>query len=698
MQFHGAMHGGFHDHRPARASHADGLGQALLRAGRVDHPIVLGNGKLLAKRFRLHSGAGGNAKFFGMAAELVHVVSIGVQNLSDQQPELAIAQNGDRRTARQVCLIQDLASRRQRFDEDSLLNRQAFRNDVQIAFGKREKFPKCSWMLYDAQHGPLRAVASQAAPAPAALAAAQVDFADHPAAHQVRIACFNHLADKLMSRRSGEPVVPALQLQIGIADTAAQQAYHREAFWPAGTRYAADVDTTLFQMNRAHGLSSITDRYNRKSMPAELLCIRAGCAARFPVTEVIYNCPKCGGLLEADYPGWKLDPAALKSLWRQRRTSNLPLDQSGVWRYREFIPFLQNLDRVTTLREGNTPLLAGAAAAHYGGLDHLVFKHQGFNPTGSFKDNGMVCGVAQAVRLGMKRVACVSTGNTSASMAAYASAAGLEPLIFIPHGNIAYGKLAQALEYGARTFQVEANFDQILALVRELAERLGIYLLNSINPFRIEGQKTIMVELMDQRDWNPPDWVVLPGGNLGNTSAFGKALREMKAAGLIQKIPRLAVIQAEGSAPFYEMFKAGEHTVLPRVDHPETLATAIKIGDPISWPKALREVEESGGTVEKVTEQEIADAKAIIGRCGIGCEPASAATLAGIRKLTAAGVIKKNADVLAVLTGNVLKDPDYIYRYHTGTLDDPAGRRIAANFGNQPIVVANDAAKIASLL
>ena len=212
---------------------------------------------------------------------------------------------------------------------------------------------------------------------------------------------------------------------------------------------------------------------------------------------------------------------------------------------------------MVTLREGCTPLLPGRLAAEYGGLDALVFKHQGFNPTGSFKDNGMTCGASQAVRLGMTRVACVSTGNTSASMAAYASAAGLQPVIFIPHGNISFGKLAQALEYGAKTIQVEANFDQILALVRQLAERLGIYLLNSINPFRIEGQKTIMAEMLDQRDWSVPDWVVLPGGNLGNTSAFGKGLRELKELGLIDRLPRLAVIQAEGSAPFYDLMHVG---------------------------------------------------------------------------------------------------------------------------------------------
>src|SRR5262249_14478857 len=217
----------------------------------------------------------------------------------------------------------------------------------------------------------------------------------------------------------------------------------------------------------------------------------------------------------------------LKSLWLERRKCNSALDQSGVWRYRELLPFENSAHLAVSLGEGNTPLLNGPRAAQYARLDRLVFKHQGFNPTGSFKDNGMTCGVTQAVRLGMKRVACVSTGNTSASMAAYASAAGLEPIVFVPYGNISYGKLAQALEYGARTFQVEANFDQILALVRRLAARLGIYLLNSINPFRIEGQKSIIVEMMDQRDWKPPDWIVLPGGNLGNTSAFGKALREL---------------------------------------------------------------------------------------------------------------------------------------------------------------------------
>jgi threonine synthase len=401
-------------------------------------------------------------------------------------------------------------------------------------------------------------------------------------------------------------------------------------------------------------------------------------------------------LIETVYE--KRDASGWKQLWRERRMSNQPVDQSGVWRYREFLPYLDDYRHVITLREGNTPLLEAPRAAEYGGLERLAFKHQGFNPTGSFKDNGMTCGAAQARRLGMQRVACVSTGNTSASMAAYASAGGLQPVIFLPHGNISFGKLAQALEYGARTLQVEANFDQILALVRQVAERLGIYLLNSINPFRIEGQKTIMVEMMDQRDWRVPDWVVLPGGNLGNASAFGKALREMLELGLIDRLPRLAVVQAAGAAPFYELTHGADQSRLRPVEHPETLATAIKIGDPVSWPKALHEIRATGGVVESVTEQEIADAKAIIGRCGIGCEPASAATLAGIRNLTANGAMKGNADVVAILTGNVLKDPDYIHKYHLGVLEDPQGIRIGSHMANPPSLVSCNTAAIVNIL
>ena len=320
--------------------------------------------------------------------------------------------------------------------------------------------------------------------------------------------------------------------------------------------------------------------------------------------------------------------AGLRELWQQRRLSRRRIDVSGVWRFREMLPFVTDEQHIVTLPEGNTPLFEAPAAAAYAGLDGLQFKHQGYNPTASFKDNGMTAGVTQARVLGMRRVACVSTGNTSASMAAYAAAADMQAVIFLPAGKIAYGKLAQALEYGALTIQVEANFDRILALVRELAVALGIYVLNSVNPFRIEGQKSIVVEMLEQRGWRVPDWIVLPGGNLGNISALGKGLRELRQLGLIDSLPRVAVIQAEGAAPFHAQFRDGGE--LRAVRKPETLATAIRIGDPVSWRKAAFEVGTVHGVVESVTEQEIADAKAVIGRCGIGCEPASAATLAGI--------------------------------------------------------------------
>jgi threonine synthase len=430
---------------------------------------------------------------------------------------------------------------------------------------------------------------------------------------------------------------------------------------------------------------------------ASLMCIEQNCRARYALTDVLYQCPRCGGLLEVDYD-WSLAKTdTWKQLWRARRMDNHPLSQSGVWRYREMLPFLDRPQHVVTLREGNTPILSSAFAAEYAGLENISFKHQGFNPTGSFKDNGMTAGVAQARRLGKTRVACVSTGNTSASMAAYASAAGLTPVVFLPHGNISFGKLAQALEYGAVTLEVEANFDQILALVREVCERADVYLLNSINPFRIEGQKSMAIELLDQLDWSVPDWVVMPGGNLGNASAFGKGFIEAHNLGLIPRLPRVAVVQASGSAPFYEFLKDTQKG-LQAVTHPETLATAIRIGDPVSWPKALRVIQESAGVVEVATEEEIADAKAVIGKSGIGCEPASAATLAGIRKLVERGVIGRGENVLAVLTGNLLKDPDYIYRYHTGALKTPQDAPIVGKFANCPRVVANDATAILKIL
>src|SRR6185369_282604 len=335
------------------------------------------------------------------------------------------------------------------------------------------------------------------------------------------------------------------------------------------------------------------------------------------------------------------------------------------------------------------------------GLDGLRFKHQGMNPTGSFKDNGMTTGVTQAVRLGAAAVACASTGNTSASMAAYAARAGLRALVFIPADQVAYGKLSQALEYGATVVEIEGNFDDAMRIVREIAEETEIYLLNSINPFRLEGQKTIAIELIEQCAWQPPDWIVLPGGNLGNSSAFGKAIDELAELGFIKRLPRLAVIQAEGASPFYDLFASFDHLTFQAQARPATLATAIRIGNPVSWKKALRAIEHTQGVVERVSEQELADAKAMIGRDGIGCEPASAATLAGIKKLIAAGVMKATDDVTAVLTGNLLKDPTYTVAYHTGKLAmDSEGepRAINGSFANRPVRVPADKQQIKRLL
>jgi threonine synthase len=425
---------------------------------------------------------------------------------------------------------------------------------------------------------------------------------------------------------------------------------------------------------------------------AFLRCIEADCDECCAVHERIYTCRRCGGLLDVQYAfNLANTPDEMKAMFKARRSVDTELDRSGVWRFRELLPFLNDLSKIVTLGEGNTPIYEARRSAEYAGLDELRFKHQGMNPTGSFKDNGMTTGVTQAVALGAPAVACASTGNTSASMAAYAARAGMRAFVFIPADQIAYGKLSQSLEFGAKVVEIEGNFDDAMRLVRELADETDLYLLNSINPFRLEGQKAIIIEMMEQCGWQAPDWIVLPGGNLGNTSAFGKALHEMKKLGFIDRMPRLAVIQAEGAAPFYELFASGDKSALHPVARPATLATAIRIGNPVSWKKALRALDCTDGVVERVTEQEIADAKAIIGRDGIGCEPASAATLGGIRKLVASRVIESSVNVIAVLTGSLLKDPGYTIGYHTGNLalEDGATRNpIKGVFANRPIRTA----------
>jgi threonine synthase len=433
-----------------------------------------------------------------------------------------------------------------------------------------------------------------------------------------------------------------------------------------------------------------------------LRCIEADCRTSYPATERLYTCKRCGGLLDVAYD-FQLPASAeeMKARFRERRMMDSEIERSGVWRFRELLPFAGDPSHIVTLNEGNTPLYDAPRSARYAGLERLRFKHQGMNPTGSFKDNGMTTGVTQAVKLGATAVACASTGNTSASMAAYAARAGLRALVFIPADQVAYGKLSQALEYGATVVEIEGNFDDAMRLVREIAEETATYLLNSINPFRLEGQKTIAIELIEQCAWQPPDWIVLPGGNLGNSSAFGKAIDELAELGFIQRLPRIAVIQAEGASPFYELFASPDQLAFQAQAQPATLATAIRIGNPVSWKKALRAIQQTDGVVERVNEKELADAKAMIGRDGVGCEPASAATLAGIKKLVAAGIMKATDDVAAVLTGNLLKDPTYTVAYHTGRLtidQEGEARAITGSFPNRPLRAPADKWQIKRLL
>jgi len=386
-----------------------------------------------------------------------------------------------------------------------------------------------------------------------------------------------------------------------------------------------------------------------------LRCI--SCAATLDLHERALACRNCGDLLEVVIHDVAIDPADLKHLWLERRMSSSSRSSSGVWRFREFLPGDYSEQQVVTLGEGNVPLVRGHKTADWVGLKNLSFKHLGWNPTGSFKDLGMTVGMTEAKFVGANAVGCASTGNTSASMAAYAARARIQAKVYLPAGKLSHNKLAQALDFGAEIIPVEGSFD--LALDTMLHSGDDVYFLNSINPFRLEGQKTAMFELLEQLKWQVPDYVVVPGGNLGNSSSFGKAFDELIAAGLIEKTPRLVVVQAAGANPFSKLYQTGAKELTP-TEHPETVATAIRIGHPRSWKKALKAVQHSNGFVMDVTDEEIADAKAMIGRDGIGCEPASAATLAGLRKLTKEGQIDRDANVVAMLTGHALKDTDFI--------------------------------------
>jgi len=387
-----------------------------------------------------------------------------------------------------------------------------------------------------------------------------------------------------------------------------------------------------------------------------------------------FRCSRCGDLLEITNPRWShaqgsSAPTAsgLKTTWKQRRDSLSPVDLSGVWRFRELLPTLENLHHVITLREGNTPLYELPQCSRMLGLPHLFAKHQGMNPTGSFKDTGMTVAASFARQAGFRWVACASTGNTSASMAAYAARGGLRSLVLVPEGKISWSKLSQALDYGAVTCQLRTDFDGCLRLLQELVLRAPVYQLNSINPFRLEGQKTLAIELLEQLDWQPPDHIIVPGGNLGNSSAIGKALLEMHDLDLISRLPKLSIIQAEGANALVRTLREAGGKRLITVQA-ETYATAIRIGNPASWKKAIRVLQATGGACEQVSEVEIARAKAEIGAEGIGCEPASAVTLAGLRKLLKQGFVKPGESVVLVLTGHLLKDPGFTMEFHRGEL------------------------------
>jgi threonine synthase len=408
---------------------------------------------------------------------------------------------------------------------------------------------------------------------------------------------------------------------------------------------------------------------------AQNYCVRCiSCGEVHAALAVDFRCTKCGELLEVEFPNWSggsaPDPEILKSLWRERRTSNQPLDTSGVWRFRDVLPELDDWSSAITLREGNTPVYDLPRCARSAGVDRLRAKHQGMNPTGSFKDTGMTVAISFARQNKFHWVACASTGNTSASMAAYAARGGMRSLVVIPDGKISWGKLSQSLDYGALTCQLRTDFDGCVRVLDEIIRRYPIYLLNSVNPFRLEGQKTAAIELLEQLDWQVPDHVVVPGGNLGNNSALGKAFLEMKRLGVVQSVPKISVIQAEGANPLYRTVheKQGKELVTVEAD---TLATAIRIGNPASWMKSLKVLQATNGCVEQVTEAEIAVAKAEIGADGVGCEPASAVTLAGLKKLVKSGFVQRGDSVVVVLTGHLLKDPEYTIKFHRGDLSVP---------------------------
>jgi threonine synthase len=459
-------------------------------------------------------------------------------------------------------------------------------------------------------------------------------------------------------------------------------------------------------------------------------CISPGCAATYAVDEVKVACTQCGSLLDIRYDWDRL--AVPKSLgafehrWSTKGTGTAGrLDFSGVWRFRELMPFFRSDDDIVSIGEGRTTLQQADLLSREMGMKpgKLLLQYEGLNPSGSFKDNGMTAAFTHARMVGARRVACASTGNTSASLAMFASLAEMQGVVFIGSGKISFGKLSQALDYGALTLQVNGDFDACLRRIRQIAvdvPQMGIYLMNSVNPFRLEGQKSIMYRILEARDWEPPDWVIVPGGNLGNCAAFGKAFQELKHLGLIKKIPRLAIVNAAGANTLYRL--AHEQKVTWNDGHYDketvqkyyawmdesnqqahTIASAIEINRPVNLPKALRALDVMSGVVRQVTDDEILEHRAMVARWGFGCEPASAASVAGLRKLLDEQVISRDETVVCILTGHELKDPNATVKYHTG-IDMKSVQDLApkvephGRLANRPVQVEDDLDTIIKVL
>lgn len=444
-------------------------------------------------------------------------------------------------------------------------------------------------------------------------------------------------------------------------------------------------------------------------------CIHPDCTAEYDLQQVLPKCPKCGNLLDIVYDWNRIAlPDRVETLGRVDFWPTGGLGAvSGVWRFGDLLPFAPVEKRVS-IGEGHTQLRRSPNAASYAGVktENFRLQYEGLNPSGSFKDNGMAGAFTHANMVGAKIAACASTGNTSASLAAFASASGLmRAIIFIGDGKIAYGKLSQALDYGAVTLLVKGDFDDAMARVQEVCAEEKIYLVNSVNPFRLEGQKTTMYRVLEGLDWRVPDWIVCPGGNLGNSSAFGKALYELHDLGLIKKMPRIAVVNSAGAPTLSRLVNQRGLTwndgrpddkliadyyreLDAKGEKAHTLASAIEINRPVNLKKCLRALDRSDGVALEVTDQEILDAKAWIARDGLGCEPASAASLAGARALADRGVIDKDSSVVCILTGHQLKDPHATVAYHSyneARLKEDYGTFGVASsrYANHPIPVAN---------